>query len=418
MSETGVAGPQQAGGVLNAPPKTLKGFYDLMAFTRPPRMRAVQAILDDENVTASDIDTLRKCLKLLQEMPGQGMRRTLALEDTPQENADNDTIELDLSYEIGELEKDILYLEKGQQALLERMRELHKDFDSYLRQGMDLIKDISFNSLISDRDGTTNNYCGRYLSSIQSAYNAVFLTRFARRWVTNPMLLTSAPLREGGIVDVSVIPPRTFIYAASKGRECLDLTDRRRSFPIPDDKQALLNTFNKKLEALVAKPGNEKFALIGSGLQRKFGQTTVARQDISGVVPPEESKGFLDAVAALVREVDPDEEHFRIEDTGLDIEIILTIEHESEGLKDFDKGDGVAYLDDTLLLNLAQGPHLVCGDTGSDVPMLRVTLEQSPETYSIFVTQKPELAEKVRGLCQNALIVPEPDMLVTIMGQL
>jgi phosphoserine phosphatase len=107
-----------------------------------------------------------------------------------------------------------------------------------------------------------------------------------------------------------------------------------------------------------------------------------------------------------------------MEDTGLDVEIILTVETEGEGLKDFDKGDGVKFLDRELGLDLERGASLICGDTGSDVPMLEAALALSPDARAVFVTRDDKLAERVAGLTDAALIVPEPDMLVTILGTL
>ena len=88
------------------------------------------------------------------------------------------------------------------------------------------------------------------------------------------------------------------------------------------------------------------------------------------------------------------------------------------GLKDFDKGDGIKYLDKELNLDMNKGPHLICGDTGSDLPMIEATMERTNDTWSIFVTKNQELVERVKAVCPNALIVSEPDILVTILNQL
>ena len=144
----------------------------------------------------------------------------------------------------------------------------------------------------------------------------------------------------------------------------------------------------------------------------------MARQDIGKSIDPAESEAFMETLTELVHELDPGHRNFRMEDTGLDVEIILTIETSDDGLKDFDKGDGVRFLDAELGLEMFRGVHLVCGDTGSDVPMLEAALEMAPETRAIYVTEKEDLARRVTGLTDNALIVPTPDVLVTIMGTL
>lgn len=390
--------------------KTLKDFYALMAATRQVRFATVAALLAGEVPPYDAVLSLSNALDSLEQVPEDDGRRELSLDGTR-------SISLDMDYEINELRKDIFYLEEGEGTFLDFLSDLHPGFDEAVEAGHDLLKGIDLNCFITDRDGTINNYCARYLTSIQSIYNSLFISRFAQNHVTKPVILTSAPL--DGLIEISVNPEGKIYYAASKGRECLDLEGRVRRLPISEAKQAAINTLNDRLTELTARPEYEKFTLIGSGLQFKFGQSTVARQDIGGSVDEKESSAFLGTLVGLVKELDPEEKNFRIEDTGLDVEIILTIEASSEeGLKDFDKGDGVKYLNSELDLGMFHGPHLVCGDTGSDVPMLEAALGMTPDSMAIYVTRNEELAKRVKGLTTNALIVPEPDMLVTILGTL
>jgi len=163
----------------------------------------------------------------------------------------------------------------------------------------------------------------------------------------------------------------------------------------------------------------EKYTLIGSGLQFKFGQTTIARQDIAGTIPEDESLKFLKHVELMVRDLDPKEENFRIEDTGKDIEIILTVKsNESDTLKDFDKGDGVDFLDNDLGLNLKDGNVLICGDTASDLPVITKAIEKDANVFSIFVTKDEVLKNKFNSIANNGLVVSEPDSLVAILDKI
>ena len=159
------------------------------------------------------------------------------------------------------------------------------------------------------------------------------------------------------------------------------------------------------------------FSLSGSGLQLKFGQTTIARQDISNSIPKQGSLKFFKIIENIVAEIDPDNKYFRIEDTGLDIEILLTIggNDQSGKLRDFDKGDGINFLNTELNLNLSKGPNLICGDTNSDVPMVATSMEKTKDTYSIFVTNNDELKQKVKNVCAKTIFVNEPDILVTAL---
>jgi hypothetical protein len=45
-------------------------------------------------------------------------------------------------------------------------------------------------------------------------------------------------------------------------------------------------------------------------------------------------------------------------------------------------------------------------------------MKRTNDTWSIFVTKNQELAQRVKTVCPNALIVSEPDILVTILNQL
>ena len=395
--------------ITNAELKTLKDFYGLMAATRKVRFEAVGTILQGGAVSGDVIQALSNALAALEDIPEIDGKRVLSLDGSR-------TIDLEMDYEINETRKDIFYLEEGEETFLELLSDLHPDFDDTVEAGRELLQGLDLNCLITDRDGTINNYCARYLTSIQSIYNSVFLSRFALNKVKQPVILTSAPL--DGLIEISVNPEGKIYYAASKGRECLDLEGRTRRLPISEGKQVAMETLNKRLSELLARPEYEKFSLIGSGLQFKFGQSTVARQDIGKSIAEDESTRFLNTLEDLAKELDPDRKNFRIEDTGLDVEIILTVETAGEGLKDFDKGDGVKYLNTELDLGMFRGPHLICGDTGSDVPMLEAALEMTPETRAIYVTQNEDLAKRVMGLTPDALIVPEPDMLVAIMGTL
>lgn len=390
--------------------RTLKEFYALMAETKDVRAALTKDMLEGKEAAPENAVALVNALESLESIPVESGRKVLAL--------DRKRLPIDLSYEVEELKKDLLYIEAGETAFLQYLGKQHKDFERRVEEGVAALSGLSFNCFITDRDGTTNNYCGRYNSSIQSVYNAVFLTRFAKARSENPIFITSAPLADPGILDVSVNPGGAFIYGASKGREFLDLAGKRHAREVPEEKRKVLEKINDRLREMIALDEHEKFALIGSGLQFKFGQTTLARQDVSGSIPEDESLALLSRIHDLTAGADPGGKHLRIEDTGLDVEIILTIEGEDGAVKDFDKGDAVRYLAGALDLELARGPHLVCGDTASDMPMIAAVRAATPDVRSIFVTQKPDLADQVRALAPGAIIVPEPDMLVTILNAL
>jgi len=258
--------------------RTLKQFYNLMAMTRDVRYKTVESLFKDQPIEQNSITSLENALFSLEDIPSEDGLRILYIDDSKK-------ISARLLYEISELQKDIFFLKNSEKQFIEYLENLHEGFLEQVNDGIEKLKGLNFNCFITDRDGTINNYCGRYISSVQAVYNSVFLTRFARKKASNPIIITSAPLKGPGLVDVSVNPDKTFIYAASKGREYIDLNGKRKTYPIEKNKQRLLDSLNKRLSDLVKNPAFEMFSMIGSGLQFKFGQTTIARQDIRKSIP-------------------------------------------------------------------------------------------------------------------------------------
>ncbi len=395
--------------------RTLKELYQLKAETRELREPVVKNIIKQRTVGQSVIESLKNALYSLETIyiDDDTGHRLLRLDGKKQ-------IEVDLTYEIRELQKDIYYLEYGEDKFIDYLAKFIPDFRLFVNQGFNLLRGKHFNAFITDRDGTTNNYCGRYRSSVQPIYNSVFLTRFAKNCCRFPIIITSAPLKDFGILNVSINPSNTFVYAGSKGREFIDLDGEFNSFPIDEAKQKMIRLLNNRMLVLLQDPNFEKFNFIGSALQIKFGQTTVARQDISRSIKDEESRAFLEKVKSIVREIDPTGRNFRIEDTGLDIEIILTIDMKTgeSTIKDFDKGDGLSFISGKLDLEKHAGPNLVCGDTPSDIPMLKKAMEMFDDVWTIFVTRDEKLKKQVQEICPNSYTVPYPDILLTILGLL
>lgn len=393
----------------NTPTFDLKKFYGLMEELRNHRFHLVQKLLDDQSPSTDDLKALRSIESTLTNLPGEHYKKNIEI-------TSGQPMLLDLTYELTEIRRDLLFLEQEQETFWKEFTNPSPQVTNIINNGVTCLRGKVFRNWITDRDGTLTNYCGRYASSIQSLYNAIAVSRFHQSKTEHSIILTSAPLRSPGVVDVSVVPSNSVIFAGSKGREFLDLQGNYRSFPISPVKERMLKKLNHELSQVVSQSAYEKFSFIGSGLQFKFGQSAIARQDINTSIPSHESNAFLSLIRNLVATLDPDGSVFRIEDTGLDIEIILTIDDAQSDAKDFDKGDGVHFLNRELALSLDKGPTLVCGDTASDIPMLEAALNYCPNnTWSVFVTQNQELAARIRTVCPHAVIVPNPDCLIAIL---
>lgn len=393
--------------------QTLEDFYRFMDELATVR-RTVTAHFVQHTETPVHTESLAKALQAIDELPTNG-------EGTQLEAAGRE-ITVTLDYERTELLKDIAFLEQtGRPGEAERgsdafLSDFNNDFENRVGNAVDFLSKRHFETFVSDRDGTVNNYCGRYRSSHQSIYNAYYLSRFATSAVSHPVLLTSAPLQNHGLIDLSAMPERTIHYAGSKGREYRSKNGVAGRMAIPHEQQEALAELNRRIGDLLAQDEYRVFGLIGSAVQYKFGQTTVSRQDIHGSIPRERSDAFLETVTTVVRDLDPDGTVFQIEDTGLDIEIMLTV----EGSKDFDKGDGIRFLDDELAIGLSAGSTLICGDTSSDVPMVEaaVDLAGHENVATLFVTEDADLRDRVRETGADCAFVTAPDILVAALGRI
>jgi hypothetical protein len=382
--------------------KNLAQFYTLMEESAAIRRDMVDFHLISVGKKGR-VEALEKILEQIRSAPMDETGR-LHLKDDQGED-----ILLKPDYEISELEKDLYFFREGEEQFAGHLAQLHPRFGEEVKELLDFMGGQSFDGFFTDRDGTVNNYCGRYRSSVESAYNAVWLSRFGRSVAGKPVILTSAPLENTGIVEMTVIPENIYILAGSKGREYRDIYGERRSYPVSGEDTRLLGELNEELESLLQEPENRVFAQIGSSFQRKVGETTVARQDVYGSVPEEESLRFKGEVRQIVDRLNGDGDRFRMEDTGKDLEILLA---PGEGAKHFDKGDGIAFLIKEMDWDVSGKKLLICGDTDSDLPMVSKALELGASVTTIFVTSDEELRRGVRKTGARSHFVSTPDVLV------
>lgn len=415
----------------------LSEFYDLMASTVPIRRELVSYYLLDV-AKPTRLQALREVRRRLAEAPTDDRGRLRLADRQGRE------ILVQADYEALELDKDLRFFEEGEAAFASYLGELHPRFGEESKELVDFLRRGDggaspagaspsqrlhpYDVFVTDRDGTVNNYCARYRSSVQSAYNAVFLSRFGSTFSERPLILTSAPLQELGIRELTVIPENSYVLAGSKGREYRALSGERQAAPLTEEQEAAISELNRRLEELLERPENRVFGLIGSSLQKKHGETTLARQDINESIPPEESERFRQEVEAIVGELNngtagesatgqSSAPQFRIEDTGKDLEIMLA---DGAAPPDgdvatgrFDKGDGVAFLMKSLGRSLEDREVLISGDTASDIPMVSRAMEMGARVTTVFVTSDRDLQQQVQETGARAHFVSTPDVLVT-----
>lgn len=359
-----------------------------------------------EGIYKAGADALRETVLRFQEMPRNEEGHLLFTDDQNRE------ILIDGTYEIEELKKDLLFFEQGEKALEDHLARIHPNYYEEQNALLEFLKGRNWDAFFTDRDGTINNYCGRYRSSVQSGYNAVYLSLFAATVPRKPVVLTSAPLRDIGIADISVFSRDLYLLAGSKGREYLDFRGERKTYPISVEEQGRLDALNKDIANLLEREENRIFSFIGSGFQKKFGETALARQDMHGSVPPGESERVKEEVRQIVEKQNRGGEFFRLEDTGKDLEIILALGNEG---RHFHKGDGVSFLSRVLDIPLKGKDVLICGDTSSDLPMVSRAREEGASVSTVFVASHESLGRTLGEMDVEYTLVSTPDVLVSAL---
>jgi len=386
---------------------TLSQFYESMLSLKEIRRKIINKINNGKTVTIKNIKELEKIKLALEEIPKVENKFKL-------ETNQGQSILLELDYELGELKKDDVFLKHGYNALEEHVAKIHPNYGEEVEQGLTFLKKHHYKHFITDRDGTISNYCGRYQSSIQPIYNALFLSKFAKCIEGISVILTSAPLFDTGLADISIQPEGEFILAGSKGREML-INGEKQVFPIAKDEKKKLDSLNQNIEKLLE---NEKFAIfryLGSGLQYKFGQTTLARQDKNKSIPEEKSNQLKDEIEKIIKNLDPKSRFFSLEDTGKDLEIMLNIKSNANEHEEFDKGHGLKFIFNQLDKTLNNEHVLVCGDTASDVPLIRGAQDLGAKVITVFVTKDETLKKSVKAICENSFFVSSPDVLIYML---
>ena len=152
---------------------TIKDFYQEMNSLKKTRELILNLLIQDKKPPKKLIDSLNSHLKRLKSIKKENGNFILV--------SNQINLSFKLYYEISELEKDIIFLKKGEKALLEYFKKIHKNFKKQSQKLINYIKNQKIDLLITDRDGTINNYCETYLSSIQSVYNAFIIYIFSEK---------------------------------------------------------------------------------------------------------------------------------------------------------------------------------------------------------------------------------------------
>lgn len=117
---------------------------------------------------------------------------------------------------------------------------------------------------------------------------------------------------------------------------------------------------------------------------------TFGIQNVSGCVSSEETEALVGAIEGVLKELDPQGTIFHMDRSKYDLEVILN--EATSGV--WDKGAGVEYLEELHPpgLDLTDATVLVCGDTASDLPMVKCLLARNPANVkAVFVNASPQV---------------------------
>lgn len=390
------------------PVESFDGLLVLMAQTAALRRQAAAAILAGRPLPAELPAGLGLALAELRKAAGRDHVASLS-------QGEDVSLDLNLAEEISQLENDIAYLEDGREALLKRLGKHRPGLRDAIRRGLKNIAGETVNSFICDCDALYRPASQRLLTTIQPAWNAVAASRFAMARSKKPLLWSDAPLTGPGIIDRATMPPQTFAYGASLGRQWQTPDGNQGEAPLSQEKTDLLEAINARLAVLMADPAWIAFTCVGTGLQFRRGETSIARQDATASIDEDASLALLEHVHDVVDAVDPERLHFRVDDDGHDITITPTAANR-DLWNDFSPAEGLRNLNAALGLNLETGPHLVCCTGPQGVSLLAAMAGYTADLRAIFVTDRDDLAHRATTICPRTAIVRHPDTVAAILS--
>uniref|UniRef100_A0A914HFI8 alpha,alpha-trehalose-phosphate synthase (UDP-forming) n=1 Tax=Globodera rostochiensis TaxID=31243 RepID=A0A914HFI8_GLORO len=347
---------------------------------------------------------------------------------------EEEMVRLDIKNEIEEFDKDLQFLQfihsddvYNIEQFISHLQVYHPVSEAMFRNEVAAVVDLfidadHFNYFFTDRDGTLKSYSCSYVASIQPAYSGVIQAQFARRCAQTCAIVTTAPMMRLGILDVCTIPEGYYYIGASAGREWfVDPANKFKDQSIPEADLEKLNYVFDSISDLLEHPEFKIFAWIGSGLQKHYGHVTLAHQDVFGTVSRELKELIDRKIRAIVEDTDPSRQLLEVKTTETDIKIFI----KSEFGHIFDKGNGIQLLIEHLKCDLREGTILVCGDSETDIPMLRTCLEHNPKSvYTVWVAPESNVAlrQKVAKLCESFgnehfVFVSSPEVLLGAMAQ-
>eukprot|EP01065_Artemidia_motanka_P007287 TRINITY_DN13600_c0_g1_i1.p1 TRINITY_DN13600_c0_g1~~TRINITY_DN13600_c0_g1_i1.p1 ORF type:complete len:1420 (+),score=490.18 TRINITY_DN13600_c0_g1_i1:73-4332(+) len=404
----------------------LKDFVNTMRRTRVVRADILRRVFTGRPLLRQQLLALRSSRDTIMTLPRTEERYTYVLDVDGQPR-----YRANLHPELNDLERDLCFLHEGEDVFFEKvLRRDYPDYDNRVLPGTEWVMKAlggakKFKNLITSRDGTIMPRPSRYLSSIQPAYNSVFLTRFALQCCENSTIITASPLggessdrgepvEANGLWDLSVNPPDIFSYAGSMGRSYLTTQEVRGGLAIDEKTSALHQAFSRRLQDLLRTPQFEKHRAFGHGMQTRWGLSVVPKNDDSIRLSKPEEERLLAAVTDIARAVDPAGKLLKVVDT--DRELAVSIRPAGTRVGEWTKGDGIRLLDSRLGLELSKGPNLLALDRAKDLPMLDYALSVCPDTWCVIVTQDEALIRTVESRYPQCLILPTPDHLLGVMN--
>ncbi|MEA5090008.1 hypothetical protein [Solidesulfovibrio sp.] len=387
---------------------SLDAFAALMADSAALRRQAATAILAGRPVPAETSAALAQCRDVVDEAVDRDGMAVLPVDE-------DRVLRLDLSEEAGQLENDVLYLEEGREALMKHLGRQRHGLRDAVRQGLRELAVQGIETLLCQADALLRAPGQRFVTAVQPAWNAVGLGRFAAARATRTVLWSAAPLSGPGIADLHALPRRACVLAGSLGRQIVDATGRESASPLSLAKASLLEGINARLAMLLADPDWRAFAYVGSGLQFRRGETVIARQDSRGSIDEDASLALLEHVHDIVDAVDPEREHFRVEDDGCDVVVTPTANAADAGLE-YAAREGLRALELALGADFAKGPHLVCCTGQDGLELLEALLEKNRDVRCLFVGDREDLGRKARELCPHTALAAHPDIAAALFS--
>jgi hypothetical protein len=318
-----------------------------------------------------------------------------------------------LNPELNTLQAEIAFLD-SKESWLNALHKGELNINKQVKEGLKWFAGKKNLKVVADRDGSLLPLKTFYWTSVQSAAHAITMHRFIEHHCNWLLWLSSAPLNNIGIEDLTITRSPRLAIAGDNGAQFKSPSGEYFEQSTEKDFRKIMDAIFDEIIELTDDDQYSVFRLINPGIQKFSNRLVLTVRDNEKEIPEDLSNNFRDKLINIVKKVDPNKKTIRFFPYR---NLLFVFPTKDKGLIT-NKADGLNWILSQYPYDIKTGNLLVIGDSKADVYLLKKALQINQNTSAIFVTRDNGVIKQVKNMCPNALIVNTPEILIEIISLL